>query len=252
MNITDFPTEEYKAPQINEPVLFMSDIHIPYQNAKWMERVINTATSLGIKRLVLGGDTFDVNFASSYADNPGETFADEVEAFYDCIAVPLSRRFHTIDFLLGNHEDRIGRHFKISTPDFFEGLLYKAPKFKVYPNYYAFANGVWCGHPSGASLREHIKISQRYSCNAVLGHTHHFSADQSPDGKYTGWQVGCNANINKLKYANVGVNSPREFVNGAAIILEDGTVLPMVDKFLPPEIYLGSKYARRGKGSLSG
>lgn len=220
-----------KAPVINEDCLILTDMHHPYQDDVFIDECIELAKAVGVNAVYLGGDTFDMNEASAYSDNPPEKLIDELREWRktDEKLSVFSRRV----FGIGNHEDRIARNRKLSTVDFVRLLV--GEEWEVSPYYYAKIHGVWVGHPTSAAVEAHTKISIAEDSNVAIGHTHHFAMRQSPDGKKLAMQTGCVADPEKLKYGNINNAGSQKQVQGAIIIVKiDGKVTMMpINKFFP-------------------
>lgn len=222
-----------KAPVINENCLVLTDLHHPYQDDAFLNDVLDLAYDLKVKAVYLGGDTWDFNFASAYADNPPEGLREEREAWLRT-KEKLDAQFTRKVVGMGNHEDRIARNKKLDTVQFVE-LLVGDSSYEVSPYYYAKIHGVWVGHPTTAAVEAHTKLSIAEDMPISIGHTHHFAMRQSPNGKYLAVQQGCMVDTEKLKYGNINNAGSQKQVQGASIIMKvkNQTVIMPINKFFP-------------------
>lgn len=227
------PSKYKNAPIINEDCLVLTDLHHPYQDDKFLIEVLDLARDLRVPAVYLGGDTWDFNFASAYSDNPPESLRDE-KAAWEKTKSKLDAQFNRKVIGMGNHEDRIARNKKLDTVQFVE-LLVGDSSYEVSPYYYAKIHGVWVGHPTTAAVEAHTKLSIAEDRPVSIGHTHHFTMRQSPNGKHLAVQQGCMVDPEKLKYGNINNAGSQKQIQGATIIMKvkgQAVIMP-INKFFP-------------------
>lgn len=222
-----------KAPVINENCLVMTDMHHPYQDDNFIDSLLDLSERLNIKAVYLGGDTWDMNHASAYTDNPPETLLDEWREWKKS-KLKMDSIFTRKVIGMGNHEDRMARNKHVDTVQFVT-LLAGDDSWEVSPYYYAKIHGVWVGHPNSAALESHTKIALAEDMSVSIGHTHHFTMRQTPNGKHIAIQQGGVMDTEKLKYGMVNNAGTQKQVQGASIIMKiEGAVTIMpINKFFP-------------------
>ena len=233
--------------RINEDCLVLPDVHIPYHNASWINRCIAVARAMGIPSVFLPGDAIDANWASAWGDSAPESLEDEVEGWTKHVEPALLDTFQRIYWTVGNHEFRMARSVdhRVATHTWLSRLFGRTDDRLVITEYaWGEVHGVWVGHPKQASKAAHLNLARVKNQDAVLGHTHHFHAGQTEDGRHFGFQIGWCGDPAKMRYINVQApHGNQAYVNGAAIIMREpgatrATILPMVDGVMPPEAYL--------------
>ncbi len=233
--------------RIDEDCLILPDLHIPYQDSQWVNRCIEAAISMGIKHCFLPGDVIDANWASAWGDNAAEGMDDEIKAWAEDVEPALLASFDKVYWTLGNHEFRISRISSHRTPteSWIKNLFGRRDDQVVFSEYHwGLVRNVWVGHPKSAGRLAHLHVARVKGADAVLGHTHHFHASQTEDGKHFGWQIGWCGDASKTRYINVQApHGQQAYVNGAAIIkqfpgLPKPTILPMIAGAIEPEVYI--------------
>lgn len=111
------------APQATiERVLVCPDIHIPYHDEKAWETFLRAIQAYKPDRLVFLGDGADCYEISEFAKDPRRkhNFFSEMEAVnveYDRISRLQTSLGFEVDYLLGNHEDRLNRLIAKRAPE---------------------------------------------------------------------------------------------------------------------------------------
>jgi hypothetical protein len=139
----------------------------------------------------------------------------------------LSNCFDEIHFVLGNHDSRFLR--ALQSPIFPEELLrlVEAPleKWKVAPYYYSrLVSGgevFQIEHPTTAAKYAAVKIASIHQCHVLMAHSHHWSMEKDPSGRFWAIQMGCVVDEDRLPYA-AQRHSGKEAHMPGAVIVRDG------------------------------
>ncbi len=104
-----------------DPVLFITDTHSPYHDARaynLLETVVEKVSNK-FKRVIIGGDFPDWYSVSSHSKDPSreETFLKEVETTKALLRRVESWGFKRMDYIMGNHEDRLDRYIHDKAPE---------------------------------------------------------------------------------------------------------------------------------------
>jgi predicted phosphodiesterase len=102
----------YELPKVNNKVLFMSDIHLPFHDLASIRIALEDARDKKVNTVILGGDILDMYNCSSFDKTPSKSsFIHERELFYALIDdidyyLPHAKVF----WIEGNHEYRFKRY----------------------------------------------------------------------------------------------------------------------------------------------
>lgn len=108
----------YKLPVVNNRILFLSDIHLPYHNIAALTEALNYGKDKNINTIWLNGDVMDCHHVSSHEKDPKKRdFKGEIEIakqFLDILRgiFPTAKIF----FKEGNHETRWKRFLMKNAP----------------------------------------------------------------------------------------------------------------------------------------
>lgn len=226
----------FKLPKSIKSVLFLSDIHLPYQD----DIALNTAIKYGIDNKVdciwLNGDTLDMYGASDHEKLPGHALLNEEFDMAREFLSNLRSIFPNaqIYFKCGNHEQRWIRLLMRKAPEIvgceeFElKVLLKFAEYKVHwienETLVKFGKlNVLHGNEfkGGGGVNPARALYMRAKANAIAGDKHKTgeNTDGSLDGKIiTTWSVGCLCDLNPkyMPFAHTSWN------NGFAHITMNG------------------------------
>jgi len=110
--------EDFILPKVNNNVLLLSDIHVPYHDKGSLEIAVNWAKTRGVNTVLLLGDVIDFFALSSFMKEPRKiNFAYELDVLYEVIywiadQLPNAK----IYYLPGNHEFRYERYMVRNAP----------------------------------------------------------------------------------------------------------------------------------------
>lgn len=139
----------------------------------------------------------------------------------------LSNVFDEIHFVLGNHDARFLR--ALQSPIFPDELLrlVEAPseKWKVAPYYYSrLVSGgetFQIEHPTTAAKYAAEKLASIHQCHILMAHSHRWSKQRDPSGRYWAIQMGCIVDEHRLPYSSQRHSTSEAHMSGA-VIVKDG------------------------------
>lgn len=103
-------------PKIHGDAVVCSDVHIPFHNAKLLERMMKVGHLDGVTQLVIGGDLVDWHEISRHRKHSGQT--PDVRGVLKKtlkVLVNLLDVFHEVWILKGNHDDRLQKLIETAT-----------------------------------------------------------------------------------------------------------------------------------------
>jgi uncharacterized membrane protein AbrB (regulator of aidB expression) len=124
---------------------------------------------------------------------------------------------------LGNHEGRLLRALQTAlNPEELTTLLKTGEHWRIAPFYYSYliSGGVkWLiEHPKSAAASTPAVLAAKFSCNVLMGHSHHFSITMDVSGAYYAAEIGCTVDEERLPYAAQRHTRAAAHSLGAAII----------------------------------
>lgn len=165
-----------------EPVLVVSDTHIPYHDVRAWNLMLKVGRALKPKHLITIGDLLDFYAVSSHSKNPLRTLQlrqeiDEGNSCLDQLDALGARHKIAIG---GNHSDRLQRYLYDKAPELFEVL--DVPKLLHYKergwHWVPYKDDVRLGkcyltHDVGSAGRNAVfKALDTYQHSIITGHTH--------------------------------------------------------------------------------
>jgi UDP-2,3-diacylglucosamine pyrophosphatase LpxH len=167
-----------------EPLLLVSDAHIPYHSKVWWDLLLQVGRSLRPQHIVVIGDFADFYSVSDHdkaperANRMDEELA-EVDACLDQLDALGARDKLYIE---GNHEDRLRRHLmknpalaRVVSTEKLLRLKERGWEFVPYKRH-AQRGAVHFTHDVGASGRNAVfRALDVYGHSVVSGHTHRFA-----------------------------------------------------------------------------
>jgi predicted phosphodiesterase len=195
-----------------EKVLFVSDIHAPYQDNTAIRAMIAFAKEFKPDRIILMGDVIDFYALSSFSKDPIRALKLQKELDEAVSVLRIIRREFPkakIDFLKGNHENRLQR-FLWNKASELSGL-----RNLTLPNLLKFDELNIIYHSTGrmkyrGKVVKHGNIVRKYSAYTARGeldstgisgfsvHTHragvHFQTNEG--GKHFWYEFGCLCKLN--------------------------------------------------------
>lgn len=156
----------------------------------------------------------------------------------------LSEIFDLIHFIIGNHDGRLIR--ALGSPMFPSEILRlveAGDKWMIKPYYYSILMSndekFQIEHPRSAAKNSAYKLASKYQCHVLMAHSHRWSIDLDPSGKYYAIHMGCVVDENRLPYAAQRHSTADAHRLGACIV-RDGYPFLLNDKS-PWEILMRMK-----------
>lgn len=194
-----FEIERFKPLVAVGDAIVTSDFHIPLHDPGFINAMINAARKHKIKKLIIGGDYFNMEDFSSYPPPQPEAAINVERRDGNLIMKTLLRTFDEIWFFWGNHDFRLTRKlgFKKSFEECMEWMLCELTeeeKKRVHISeldhmvyYPAGEDGLKfrvC-HPKNYSdvpLAVGKKLAVKYNCSIITAHSHHCAIGAAPNG----------------------------------------------------------------------
>lgn len=164
-----------------EPILIVSDAHIPFHDAKWWDLLLQVGRAIKPKHIVIIGDFGDFYAVSAHDKSPDRAnqFDAELDAIDACLDQLDDLGADDKLYVEGNHEDRLKRYL-MKSPELFgvvstERLLrLKERGWHFVPYKHHEARGaVHYTHDVGAAGRNAVfRALDVYQHSVVSGHTH--------------------------------------------------------------------------------
>lgn len=181
-------------------VAFLSDVHLPFHNRIAVKITLDYLTDYKPDLVILGGDIYDFLEASDFDKSPARitTLQDEFDAGRDFIRA-IDNICPNVDFLIGNHEDRLQRLinrnpalFKLRSLDIARAAELPE-KWRIHPSQTHFKLGKLTalhGDIKGIKSAVHPArtLFQKLKRSCIFGHFHRFGnhLDTNYDGEVRG------------------------------------------------------------------
>lgn len=199
------PIERFEPLTVVGDAIVTCDFHIPLHDPILINTMINVARIHKIKKLIIGGDYYNMETFSSFLPYQPEAALDIERYDGTYIMKALLQTFDEIIFIWGNHDFRLTRKlgFKRSFEECMRWMLsdltekeMKKIKFSEldYMYYYPepktdivlpFGRKFRICHPrnfSSVPLTVGRKLAQKYNCSIITAHSHHFAIGVAPNG----------------------------------------------------------------------
>ena len=181
-------------------VAFISDVHLPFHNRLAVRITLDYLADYKPDLVILGGDIYDFLEASDFDKSPARitTLQDEFDDGRDFIRA-IDDICPNVDFLIGNHEDRLQRLinrnpalFKLRSLDIAKAAELPA-HWRVHPSQTHFKLGKLTalhGDIKGIKSAVHPArtLFQKLKRSCIAGHFHRFGnhLDTNYDGEVRG------------------------------------------------------------------
>lgn len=247
--------------------LILPDPEFPFHNADFINRVFDLCAAWEITKCVIAGDVLHFDSLSQWEANwitvkPANSLTEETESrLRDAInEVPLKYRgrlenefskiieerqeptelsasknclltleqlFTDIDYVIGNHDDRLVRALK--SPLMPKSLLnligITDPRWRIAPYFYSWLKSgdttFRIEHPRSASANTAVRLADKYETSVIMGHSHLQAVQYSTSGKHWAIHAGAAVDEDRLPYAaQRSTNAPAHCLG--AVIVRDG------------------------------
>lgn len=204
----------YKLPKVNNNILFLSDIHLPYHDINSLTLAIKYGKEKKVNTIYLNGDIMDFHKASFHEQDPSKRdLSYELEQCRQFLQL-LRREFPNANIFYkeGNHEARWERFLRVKAPvvlgieEFQLKVLLKLAEFKVHwiPNNQLVIMGKLHAihgneYKGGGGINVARTLWLRAGASVIAGDKHKTQSglktniDKSIVGT---WSVGCLCELN--------------------------------------------------------
>lgn len=214
---------------LDSGLMICADWHIPLYSKEWINRMLDRADKLNIKRLAIPGDLFNFDSLSMY--DPKQISAGlQLELGEGRkIVTLLDQVFDEIIFTPGNHDARFMKSLghKIGFADSMRAVLPSTTNFRFsnLDHFWVDTPTPWyvC-HPktySSVPLTAALKLSDKYNANIITAHSHHLAMGFARDGKRKIIEAGGLFDAEKTAYLQSSTTFS-EWTNGFVYLTEDG------------------------------
>lgn len=164
---------------MNETIYFIADLHIPYENKKKVNSVLEDIQNNQPDKIVLGGDMIDFYQISKFDKDPERIgkLQQELDKFYSFMRQLRSVYTGPIKYIIGNHETRLEKYL-IRNPGFY-GLkilslnnLLKADEFNVDVVYEYMYRKFLFTHGHRTSKYSAARELDDNGISGITGHVH--------------------------------------------------------------------------------
>jgi len=224
-NVKMWQLPEYAKPKGMRVTGIISDLHVPFHNARALEFLVDTFLKRGVTHIICIGDFLDNYWNSKkYLKNynlmsgPKETMI-AAQNVIDLFAV----EFPYMKYVLGNHEQRI---VASNTDDYFEDIekvlrrSYKIPSTWIFENQFIIDDVCYL-HGTGVTGQNAAMTMMRTKrMSTVIGHTHIFSGVQFSNNDIEtsfAMNVGCLIDPTSIVF-DYGVNNREKPVLGCGVV----------------------------------
>ena len=221
----DFDVPMFKSEILPDDNYMIScDYHSPYHNEVWINRLLAIAELFNIRKSIIIGDLFDMEFAKHWYSPNTKTLDDESEE-----TQPVIQALDYFDeniLVCGNHEARPGRMTdgRIQAKHLFHlfGKDIWDRKFK-YTEY----DKIWIGdkwllvHPrsySQISPSVAKRLAEKFHRNIINSHGHLVGMTYDRSGKYLAIDLGGMFQPSKIEYINMSTTTHPAWKNGFGMI----------------------------------
>lgn len=210
-------------------ILFVPDTHAPFEDHKAWNLMLKAAQAWRPDTIVILGDFFDFYCVSAHDKRPDRARMLKQEIQHATARLDeldaLGARFK--HYVLGNHEDRLDRYLMTHAPELW-GLVNVRELFgltergwRMTPYKQALKLGkLFVTHDAGnAGAYAHIKASETFEGNVVIGHTHRMGVHYKGSARgeaHVGAMFGWLGDVNKIDYMH-RINALRAWQLGFGI-----------------------------------
>ena len=204
------------------------DYHAPFYDAEWVNRLLLVAAHFGIKKSIIIGDLFDMEFASHYPPKDGQQRPSlDTEIGADSPLMAGFDHFDEIIVLNGNHERRIGmltearvqaRHLNILLGgdvwrkkvvfSEFDKLNIDQEWLLVHPKSYSQISGAVA-----------TRLAEKYHRNVLNAHGHFTAVRWDRSGKFMGVDMGGLFDTRRIAYKQFQTTTHPEWNPGFGMLL---------------------------------
>jgi hypothetical protein len=207
------------------------DYHSPYHAEMWINRLVRIADKFHIKKNIIVGDLFDMDFAkyTLYKQAKKEGEEDSSLDKEACAVQPVIQALDYFDknyLVMGNHENRIDRLTDGAVQSRHIMRLFWGDEFqqKIEVSVY---DKMWIGdewlvvHPrsySQISGSVAVRLAEKFHRHVMNAHGHFVALRYDRSGQYMGIDLGGMFDIRKVEYINKKTTTHPFWNNGFGMI----------------------------------
>uniref|UniRef100_A0A6M3L9H7 Calcineurin-like phosphoesterase domain-containing protein n=1 Tax=viral metagenome TaxID=1070528 RepID=A0A6M3L9H7_9ZZZZ len=210
-----------KPPKFPPDCLILCDSHIPYHDAKFINKALVLAQNWKLPNLLLAGDVMDMAALSFFSHKPTEILSKELDAGENFFK-SVGEIFERILMLMGNHERRFLHYLREQLGMKYLMRLLDERKAVVSEYSYAFVEDWLVGHPRNASVipgRVPVFLSRKYPrFNVASGHGHLAGMAYCEDGERLAIDIGCSVDPKRLDWISENLGTRPALAQGALIL----------------------------------
>ena len=215
-----------KPPIIKESCLIIFDTQIPYQDADFLNNLLELASAWGIKQGISGGDLLNMAAFSMFKERP----EDKIWRRERDVAIEVLRALHSHIpkwlLVLGNHEAFLIKTLaeQIGHDDIL--ALVGSPEGFVATDYYyclvKLGGSIWrVTHPRNVSVisaRVPYFLASKFGANIISGHGHLAGSIKSIGGDFEAIDAGITCDPQRLDYVGLRDSTRPAMCQGAVIL----------------------------------
>jgi len=218
----------YKADTIPmDDYMVSCDHHSPFYSEVYENRLLGIAERFRIKRHIIIGDLFDMDFIKRHAVNDGEEMLGlDGEVYHSDPVINVCDYFDENYLITGNHERRVGiqTEARLQAKHLF-GLFGaeiwdKKFKYSVYDK--LFIGDDWMVvHPvsySQISTSVAKRLAEKFKRNVINSHGHFVGMTYERSGTYLAVDLGGMFDIRKVAYINLRTTVHPVWKNGFGML----------------------------------
>jgi hypothetical protein len=220
------------------------DYHAPYFSERAVNVLLFFAQKYRIKKHIIAGDLFDMNFAKHHPATDGEEGSTlDSEANQTDPLIKALSWFDETFFLFGNHETRVARitDMRVQTHQIIRsfGIEPAKKKFKISVYDKVYVGKTWLVvHPASYSQISGsvaVRLAEKFHRNVLSAHGHFASMRRDRSGLYECYDLGGMFDTKKIAYINLHTTTHPAW-NGGFGILKNGH-FRLIDPAVDPEFW---------------
>jgi len=220
--------------ELTGPYLIATDFHAPLQSTLWCNRLITLRDMYNVRRVILGGDTFNFDAFSSWCDEEDLTWPEEMTWAADWLWT-MYHAFDEIVWVRGNHCQRLTRatNGKLRASDLIDSILCnharyigqeflfnpKRLRFTDYP--YLYLDDDWMViHPSNHSVYTVAvanELAVKHQRHIIASHSHRAGTGWSKCGRYVLIDSGGMGDWMKIRHMAFDAGKAPRWANGCVV-----------------------------------
>lgn len=112
----------YEIPALQYPIIAAGDVHIPYHSQDALEIMLEQASAIGAKTLLMAGDWIDMYQVSRWQKDPRLRRVKDELAVFNSILDMIQKELPDmkIIFKIGNHESRFDNYLMANAPELYD------------------------------------------------------------------------------------------------------------------------------------